>query len=126
MSYINKVALFFVLTFIPLSSPLAHELVGGRSGFLHAMTTPEHFINLVAVALMGAFAASLFGSKTYIYKVCGVAAMFVGLTHVGVMSVASCFFVGGFVVASVVITVGTVQVSTSIAKYCRTSNEQHK
>ena len=72
MSYIKKVALLFILTFIPFSSPLAHEIAGGGSGFLHAITAPEHFINFVALALMGALATSLFDSQAYIYLVCGV------------------------------------------------------
>ena len=126
MSYIKKVALLFILTFIPFSSPLAHEIASGGSGFLHAITAPEHFINFVALALMGALATSLFGSQAYIYLVCGVAGLFVGLAHVGLAPFTGILFVGGFVVAGIVITVCTLRIITGIAKYHRKSNEQQR
>ena len=126
MSYIKKGALLFILTFIPLSSPLAHELASGGSGFLYAITTPEHFLSFVAIALMGALAASLSSSQAYIYIVPGVAGIFIGLAHVGVASLYSLSFVGGVIVASIAITFGVLRVATDIAKYFRTLNEQQK
>ncbi|MEE2933447.1 MAG: hypothetical protein VX941_08495 [Pseudomonadota bacterium] len=126
MSYIKKVALLFILTLIPLSSPLAHEIAGGGSGFLHAITAPEHFINFVALALMVALATSLFGSQAYIYIVCGVAGSFVGLSHVGLTSFTGILFVGGFVVAGIMITFCALRVTTGIAKYHCKSNEQQR
>ena len=126
MSYIKKIALLFVLTLIPLSSPLAHEIAGGGSGFLHAITAPEHFISFVALALMGALATSLFGSQAYLYIVCGVAGSFVGLAHVGFASITGVSFVGGFVIAGIVITFCALRFITNITKYHRKSNEQQR
>ena len=126
MSNIKKVALLFILTFIPLSSPLAHEIAGGGSGFLHAITAPEHFISFVALALMGALATSLFGSQAYLYIVCIVAGSFVGLAHVGLALITGFWFVGGFVIAGIVITLCALRFTTDIAKYHRKSNEQQR
>tara|TARA_Y100001935_G_C17251564_1_gene481293 strand:+ start:427 stop:807 length:381 start_codon:yes stop_codon:yes gene_type:complete len=126
MSYIKKVALLFILTFIPLSSPLAHELAGGGSGFLHAITAPEHLISFVAVALMGALIASLFGSQAYIYIVSAVIGVVIGFAHVVVAPGSGMFFVGGFIFAGVTITFGALRVTTIIAKHYRLSHEQHK
>ena len=126
MSYIKKIALLFVLTLIPLSSPLAHEIAGGGSGFLHAITAPEHFISFVALALMGALATSLFGSQAYLYIVCGVASSFVGLAHVGLASISVVSFVGGFVIAGIVITFCALRFTSDIAKCHRKSNEQQR
>ena len=126
MSYIKKIALLFVLTLIPLSSPLAHEIAGGGSGFLHAITAPEHFISFVALALMGALATSLFGSQAYLYIVCGMAGAFVGLAHVDLASITGVSFVGGFVIAGMVITFCALRFTTNIAKYHRKSNEQQR
>ena len=126
MRYIKKVALLFILTFIPLSSPLAHEIAGGGSGFLHAITAPEHFTCFVALALMGALATSLFGSQAYVYIGCGVAGSFVGLAHVGSASITGVSFVGGFVIAGIVITFCALRFITNIAKYHRKSNEQQR
>ena len=126
MSYIKKIALLFILTFIPLSSPLAHEIAGGGSGFLHAIIAPEHFISFVALALMGALATSLFGSQAYLYIVCGVAGSFIGLAHVGLASLTGVSFVGGFVIAGIVIMFCALRFTNNIAKYHRKSNEQQR
>ena len=126
MSYIKNVALLFILSFVPLSSPLAHEIAVGGSGFLHAITAPEHFMSFVAIALMGALATSLFGSQAYVYIICGVAGSGVGLAHVGIAPITGISSVGGFVIAGIVITLCALRVSTSIAKYHRKSNEQQR
>ncbi len=123
MSYIKKVALLFILTFIPLSSPLAHEIAAGGSGFFHAITAPEHFMSFVALALMGALATSLFGSQAYVYIVSGVAGLFVGLAHIGLAPITGISFVGGFVIAGIAITFCALRVTTNIEKYHRKSNE---
>jgi len=75
---------------------------------------------------MGALATSLFGSQAYLYIVCGMAGSFVGLAHVGLALNTGVSFVGGFVIAGIVITFCGLRATTSIARYHRKPNEQQR